>query len=1431
MRLLHNPPPEQISTLFTRLRQDGCDAVAIIPHHYVSLEPGTANLAPPPPAFKIPWFIYPDVGQDPDHPYHNTPEPEVVLAACQAAARLGLRVLLKPHIDSYAAAWRGFISVQARTADWVWSYRQRFLARYLDIARQVDGTILSLGCELYTVSKELGSEFWIGLAAWARRQGFQGPLTYAANWGWADDAEYRRLYALWAHLDYIGVDSYFPLVPAGYRGTLDTNTLAAGWHRRGIDAAWCPRIDDDLLALSRQTGRPLLFTEIGYGNHRRAAEDPGGEARPDDVRDDALQARLAQAFQQRWSGAPELAGYFWWEAALDQTAKQPISHDILGQPVEQIVFRPPVEGSGAVPPAPLPVVGIAGQVPAIHGLHAPNSRFADFRSRPDGPAEGAEAVWERVRLAEGRWLKLLWPDHGRTDAAAAQAHGLHVLVRAPGADSPHWEDVQQMITELRGVCEVIEVGNEPFPTPGHPHWDDLLWNHAWYLEAVWDHCAAAAHAAGILLCAPGWRAATEPPTPGAHLAGGADQAVPPLVVDQALAARLRQVYSAYDAIAVHCYDPFDLDLDPVFARIARWQQAFGKPVYVTEYGIAARSLPGAAPAASDLLKAQRYARFVQRLAGLDQVRAAFLFIVGGTNDFAAFNGGGYDPQGENSYWISKEAYALLGQTLAGGPTPAIAAAGLAPSRRIGWNDRPHGPDFPMVSAPTISPAVFAAWLQGHHSPALAEADALTYYQAVLQRGINPAMALAFFHHESQCGTDPGGVVVRYQTKNWGNLRPGQDGSIGRASGRTPQTDWGVFRRYSSWLAGLLDWCDLWFIPLYRGKSLREALVDYAPPGDHNNPQGYAATVLGLLAQWDQESGAFDLPDAAPERPADYPLLGAASIRWETFRDTLLAAHSPTLEEADSIDYYRLCTSNGVDPAVALAFFGQETAYGTQPGATANQNWANLWDAAQHCTAVFPTWVAGLREMCTRWQAPPFTDGGPPTVASIVPHHRGARPDNVDYIREVNDRMAALHTADLSPVSANGLRPGVRLLDLPALARAADVVPAGAGLAAPIPGRSPLAEWIGTEGTNPTAVNIDVGRAGHQPRAVVIHVMMGNMQGTIDAFQNPKHQASAHYGVSKQGRIVQFVNDDDTAWANGILYDPNLNDVPWLAGVQQRGEDPNTDTISIEWEGAHGDGKWISWQGQPWETLQRGSVTLWWVPSDEQYQAGLRLIRDLCARNQIPLDGDLVQLRARICLHSDFDNGKKWFCPGQGFPLARLLNDLRATGQPDYPLLGAASIRWETFRDTLLAAHSPTLEEADSIDYYRLCTSNGVDPAVALAFFGQETAYGTQPGATANQNWANLWDAAQHCTAVFPIWVAGLREMCTRWQAPPFTDGGPPTVASIVPHHRGARPDNVDYISEVNDRITTLLNAAAAGLGAATLAATPAGGTLLAVRNR
>jgi hypothetical protein len=340
-------------------------------------------------------------------------------------------------------------------------------------------------------------------------------------------------------------------------------------------------------------------------------------------------------------------------------------------------------------------------------------------------------------------------------------------------------------------------------------------------------------------------------------------------------------------------------------------------------------------------------------------------------------------------------------------------------QHIGVNDRPHGPDYPIVSVPTISPAVFEAWLQARHSPALAEAPALAYYRAALNKGVNPSVALAFYQHESQCGTDTS--IIPAGTRNWGNLRPRSDGTLGRGV-RKVSTSVGVFRGYNSWLDGLLDWCDLWFLPIYKGKTIRQALQIYAPSDDGNNPHGYANSVLALLKQWDQQSGDFDIPaeggapaptPTPPGALTDAPLLGPPSIPVEGFTKALSDAGSPVLQEANGADFFNLCTSKGVDPAVALAFFGQTSQYGTAGDAAGRKNWGNLWDAQANAFATYGTWREGLTDWLQRLQGPAYTAKGAPTVASIVPIYRGANarnPDNATYTRQLLDRIAALVSA-------------------------------------------------------------------------------------------------------------------------------------------------------------------------------------------------------------------------------------------------------------------------------------------------------------------------------------------------------------------------------------------------------------------------------------
>lgn len=158
------------------------------------------------------------------------------------------------------------------------------------------------------------------------------------------------------------------------------------------------------------------------------------------------------------------------------------------------------------------------------------------------------------------------------------------------------------------------------------------------------------------------------------------------------------------------------------------------------------------------------------------------------------------------------------------------------------------------------------------------------------------------------------------------------------------------------------------------------------------------------------------------------------------------------------------------------------------------------------------------------------------------------------------------------------------------------------------------EWAGTP-------NYWKGRGGRVPVAIVNHITDGLMPGCLLWMQNSQAGVSANYLVTKEGRILQLVKDEDTAWANGVVNKPS-----WTL---YDGTNPNRYTISIEHEGMAGD-----------------------QLTESQYQATLWLHRRLAEKYAIPLDED------HIIGHYRIDSVNRPNCPGPGFPWKRLMEDLK-----------------------------------------------------------------------------------------------------------------------------------------------------------------------------
>ena len=154
-------------------------------------------------------------------------------------------------------------------------------------------------------------------------------------------------------------------------------------------------------------------------------------------------------------------------------------------------------------------------------------------------------------------------------------------------------------------------------------------------------------------------------------------------------------------------------------------------------------------------------------------------------------------------------------------------------------------------------------------------------------------------------------------------------------------------------------------------------------------------------------------------------------------------------------------------------------------------------------------------------------------------------------------------------------------------------------------------------------NFTSGRSGRKIIAIVNHITAGAFPGCLNWLCNITSSASAHYLITQTGDIYQLVREADTAWHAGIARKPTwrLHD----------GSNPNRRTIGIEHE-----------------CISGGELT------EDQYQATLRLQRELCAKYDLPID------RNHIIGHYEINPVDRPGCPGEDFPWERLMHDLTRT---------------------------------------------------------------------------------------------------------------------------------------------------------------------------
>ena len=221
---------------------------------------------------------------------------EQIRQAIQHAHSLGLKVLLKPHVDLIedhmpcGKNWRGDIGKyfgESQWKEWFKSYTNNFLP-LVALAASEGVEAISLNCEL--IEAESQSDAWKTLVSQVRQK-FRGKLTVSTNW-------YPGPKAVdwWTAVDWIGVDAYYPL---------------KGSSLEALKLEW-DVILDALDEFRKKNGnKELLFTELGFPSGTGLRDNHPTEA------DLVFQATNYQALIEATAEREWFLGVHWWNWDTD----------------------------------------------------------------------------------------------------------------------------------------------------------------------------------------------------------------------------------------------------------------------------------------------------------------------------------------------------------------------------------------------------------------------------------------------------------------------------------------------------------------------------------------------------------------------------------------------------------------------------------------------------------------------------------------------------------------------------------------------------------------------------------------------------------------------------------------------------------------------------------------------------------------------------------------------------------------------------------------------------------------------------------------------------------------------------------------------------------------------------------------------------------
>jgi len=249
-----------------------------------------------------------------------------IAAAVREARKHGLKVCLKPVVNSRDGIWRAHIGFPEEEGGEMPTYWDRwfesygsFLVHYAELAEELGCEMFCVGCEM--VKTEAQTRRWTETIARVR-EAYSGPLIYNANHGKEEGV------AWFDRVDVIGTSAYYPV--GSVPGDTEENMMTK----------WLP-VRERMERLHRKFGKPVVFMEIGCRSARGCATMPWDFVHRDLPFDEDEQANFYSSVLKVFWDRPWFGGFFWWDWSVRlyplAEAKTNRGFDIYGKRAEAVL--------------------------------------------------------------------------------------------------------------------------------------------------------------------------------------------------------------------------------------------------------------------------------------------------------------------------------------------------------------------------------------------------------------------------------------------------------------------------------------------------------------------------------------------------------------------------------------------------------------------------------------------------------------------------------------------------------------------------------------------------------------------------------------------------------------------------------------------------------------------------------------------------------------------------------------------------------------------------------------------------------------------------------------------------------------------------------------------------------------------------------------